>query len=125
MAPEVFPLAVECFSELLQANRAREALDMVAHLAPAVAERGRVRLLQAQAALAVGDWRQAHQILENLEVGDIREGDNAITDLWFSVQEQRLADQEHVAIDDQLRERVRHDCPPPRQLDYRMFRQRK
>jgi hypothetical protein len=118
-------LAIECFAELLHASRPAEVLAMVAQSPPAVAARGRVRFLQARAALAMGDWRTARTIVANLEVGDIREGDNAITELWFQIHEHRLAEAEQVPIDDALRERVRRDFPPPRHLDYRMFRMTK
>jgi len=39
--------------------------------------------------------------------------------------EQRIAGQERIPINEALRERVRGECPPPRHLDYRMFRQKK
>jgi tetratricopeptide (TPR) repeat protein len=118
-------LAIECFAELLHAGRHAEVLAMVAQSPPAVAARGRVRFLQARAALAGGDWRTARKIVARLEVSDIREGDNAVTDLWFGVHEQRVAEQERVPVDDALRERVRREFPPPRHLDYRMFRLKK
>jgi tetratricopeptide (TPR) repeat protein len=124
LAPEVLPLAIECFVELLLAGRPQEVLRIVAKAPPAVARRGRVRFLQARAALATGNWRATGRILKDLEVDDIREGDNAITDLWFRMHEQRLAEEDHVEIDDALRERVRRDFPPPHHLDYRMFRQK-
>jgi hypothetical protein len=114
----------ECFYSLLGAKRERDVLETVKHLPPAVARRGRVRLIRAQAALAVGDWRLAQKMLGGLEVDDIREGDNAVTELWFHMHEQRLADQERRPIDDELRQRVRRELPPPKELDYRMFRQK-
>ena len=109
LAPASLQLAIECFAELLQAGRPAEVIAMVAKAPPAVAKGGRVRFLQARAALATGDWRTVRKILTNLEVGDIREGDNAITELWFQMNEQRLAEEEWGEIDDALRERA-----PPR-----------
>ena len=118
-------LVEECCSSLIQAGRARDVLKIVSQLPPDLAHRGRVRLLQAQAAVEAGNWRLALKTLRSLEVADVREGDNITTELWFRAHEQQIAQREGVPIDDSLREWVRRDCPPPRHLDYRMFRQKK
>jgi tetratricopeptide (TPR) repeat protein len=124
MAPELAPLAVECLAALLQAGRDRQVLDLVAQLPPAVAALGRVRLIQARAAVGAGDLELAQRLLGGLEVSDIREGDNVITETWFLLHERRLAAAEGVPIDEALKERVRRDFPPPPHLDFRMFRAR-
>lgn len=125
MAPDLAPLAIECFATLLRAGKPRDVLSLIEQSPPRVRNRSRVRLLLAQAALAAGDLDQAERTLGGLEVVDIREGDNITTELWFQVHERRLAERENVPIDDALRQRVRREFPPPRDLDYRMFRQSK
>jgi hypothetical protein len=124
-SPGVFQIAVECITELLRAGRAEEVAALVAELPTDVAGRGRLRFLRVQAALATGDWRLAVKMLKGTELADIREGDNSITELWFSAQEKRLAELEGAEVDDDLRQRVRRECPSPRNLDFRMFRQGK
>jgi len=54
-----------------------------------------------------------------IEVPDMREGEVLLSDLWYRMHEKRLAEAEGVAIDDELRERVRRDFPPPAHIDFR------
>ena len=56
---------------------------------PEVQAHGNVRLIYARAKAMTGDIAGAEALLyENggLEVPDIREGENSITDLWFYIQ---------------------------------------
>ena len=50
----------------------------------------------------------------------LREGEVVLTDLWFGMHERRLAAAENVPINDELRQRVRREFPPPAHLDFRM-----
>ena len=59
-------------------------------------------------------------VLSGIEVADLREGENVLTDLWFGLQEKRIAAAEGVPIDEELRARVRRECVPPPEIDYRM-----
>jgi hypothetical protein len=80
----------------------------------------RVQLLWARAAIEVGRLEGVEKIFEH-EFATIREGEVSLTDLWFAWHEKRLAMTEHLPIDDHLRQRVRRQFPPPRQIDFRMF----
>ena len=120
LAPELYPLAVECGSALLRAGRADSCLDMVARLSPALRTAGRIRHLEAQARLDRGEIAAAEQILlDGLVVVDLQEGESSLTDLWFGVQERRLSEQERVPVDEALRKRVRREFPPPAHLEFR------
>jgi len=121
MLPGLRPLAVECCQALLGAERPLEALELIGKLPPELARHGRVRLLHARASLDAGRPRDALDVLgSELVVPDVREGEVSLSDLWFSAQERRLAAEEGVEVDDDLRCRVRRDFPPPRHLDFRM-----
>jgi len=121
LAPECRPLAVECCQALIEAGRPAEALSLVDRLSPELRGHGRVRLLEARAALDAGELDRVESILlGGIEVPDMREGEVALSDLWYGVQERRIAAAEGVPIDDALKERVRRECPPPRQIDFRM-----
>ena len=50
----------------------------------------------------------------------IREGEVALTDLWFDLQTKRLAAAENMPVDDNLKERVKRELPPPARIDFRM-----
>ena len=121
LAPECRPLAVECCQALIEAGRPAEALSLVDRLSPELRGHGRVRLLEARAALDAGELDRVESILlGGIEVPDMREGEVALSDLWYRLQERRIAAAEGVPIDDALKERVRRECPPPRQIDFRM-----
>ncbi|HUW85040.1 MAG TPA: hypothetical protein VMZ31_19845 [Phycisphaerae bacterium] len=82
---------------------------------------GRVRLLEAQAALSLDDIERAGSILEDdLVVTDAREGEDGPAHLWYRYQAKRLAAIEGIPVDEQLEKRVRREIPPPSYLDFRL-----
>ena len=118
----LFPLAVECGRFLLEAGRARDWLDLVEQsLVEPVRSAGRIRLLEGQAALAVGDFDRVEKILaENLVIDDLREGERSLSHLWFEFHAKKLSTEEGIPIDDALKERVKEEFPVPEHLDFRM-----
>ena len=121
MAPDVTQLALECCETLIEASRQRDLLDLLDTFPPDLRQRERVRVMEARAALDIGDLRKVRGILRTVvDMPDIREGEVSLTDLWFRMHEKRLANAENVLIDTALRERVRRDFPPPPALDFRM-----
>jgi hypothetical protein len=50
----------------------------------------------------------------------VQEGELTLSELWFSLQEKKVALAEGVEISDDLKARVRHDFPPPYEIDFRM-----
>ncbi len=121
LAPGLIPLAVEAGTMLVETNQPRAWLDLLPCLASDVQRSPRVKLLQARAQLKLGDVGPVEEFLfSGLVVPDIREGEVSLSDLWFGLQERRIADAEHCAIDDALHQRVRKEFPPPASLDFRM-----
>ena len=121
LAPEYTRLVIECGKAMVSAAQAQQWLDLLETLSPSTRAVGRVRLLEAQGALAVDDLDRAGKLLEGkLEITDIREGEGGPAHLWFAYQEKRLAAAEGVPIDDKLKERVRREFPPPANLEYRL-----
>lgn len=119
--PSCLPIAIECGRTLLGANRAREWLDLLAELSETVRAAGRMRLLEARSALAVGDLQTVRRLFDKgFVIEDLREGERSLSDLWFAYHEKRISAEEDVSIDDSLRERVRRDFPVPPALDFRM-----
>ncbi|MGH8940279.1 MAG: hypothetical protein ACRDV2_13165, partial [Actinomycetes bacterium] len=81
--PGLRPLALEAGHALVAAGRPADALRVVEALAPEERSHGRVLLLEATAAAAAGDTSRARRIFrEGLVVDDIREGDDALGELW-------------------------------------------
>jgi tetratricopeptide (TPR) repeat protein len=121
MRPSLLPLAVECGRALIEAGRPGEWLDLLAEVPEPVRSAGRVRLLEGQAALAVGDLARAGQLfVRPLVIDDLREGERSLSHLWFEYHEQRLSAEEGVPVDDALRARVRREFPVPAEIDFRM-----
>ena len=121
MRPSLLPLAVECGRALIDADRPRAWLELLAELPLAVRGVGRVRLLEAQAALALGDYASVKRIFAlKPVVDDMREGELSLSQLWFAYHERRTSAAENVPIDDALRARVRRDFPVPAEFDFRM-----
>lgn len=124
LRPDLLPLAAECGALLIEAGRPAEWLARVAELPAAVRQDGRIRLLEARAALAAGDLATVEQILaERPVVADLREGDNALSDAWFEYHLQRLSAAERRPPDAALHARVRREFPVPADLDFRMRQQ--
>lgn len=122
MRLDLVPLLVECARALLAAGRPTEWLDLLSEVPEPARSRGRIRLLEGQAALATGDLRTVEAIIgEAREVDDLREGEVSLSDLWYGLHEQRLAKEEALPIDEDLKARVRRDLPPPAEIDFRMF----
>jgi Tfp pilus assembly protein PilF len=120
LAPEQVELQVECGQALAEAARFEDLARWLAALPAAVHRAGRIALLAARSALEQGDFDRAERTLDGITLADVREGEIALTDLWFEIQERRTARAEGVPIDEALRERVRRTLRPPERLDFRM-----
>ena len=122
MAPQIFSLALECCRTLLEANRSQDMLDFVNDLPQDVRDRGRMQIMEAHAALKMDDLQRVEEILQSRpSVADVREGEVTLSNLWFEMHEKRIAAAENIPIDDELRQRVREDYPPPSWLDFRQI----
>jgi tetratricopeptide (TPR) repeat protein len=117
--PHLPQLVIEYGQELLVAGHLTELAELVASLPADLAKHGRIRLLVAHAALNDNRLDEAEQILREVELADVREGEVILSDLWFGIQEKRLAAREGVPINDALKQRVRKDFAPPSWLDFR------
>ena len=121
LRPGLIPLAIECGQCLFEAQQPQAWLDLLVELDAAVQAQGRVRLLEGQAALAVGDFARVEALFKaKLVIDDLREGERSLSHLWFEYHQTRLSREEGIDIDDALEERVRKEYPVPAVLDFRM-----
>ncbi|NOR82693.1 MAG: DUF5107 domain-containing protein [Ardenticatenales bacterium] len=122
MAPTIIPLAVECGRAQIKAGRPGEWLALLDELPKSLRFAGRIRLLEAQAALAVGDFDTVARFFAAKPiVEDLREGEISLSQLWFDYHEQRLSAAENIQVDEQLQARVRREFPMPQEFDFRMI----
>ncbi len=121
MRPDLFPLAVECARAQIAAGRPERWLALMARVPAALRRRGRLRLLEGQAALAAGDLDRVAAILAApFVVDDMREGEKSLSDLWIEFHLQRMVQEEGASMDDALRTRVLQSHPIPPSFDFRM-----
>lgn len=118
-APKVLELTVETLGALLAAGRPACALRVIDALGHEQRALGRIRLLEAQAALAAGDLGRAGAVLSgDVEVHNLREGEVSLDAVWFAYHERRLAGDGPVTPE--LAERARRENPLPERYDFRM-----
>jgi tetratricopeptide (TPR) repeat protein len=121
MVPDLPALAVECGQALIEANRAQKWIELLPSFSDAMRARGRIRLLEARARLALGQIDQAGEIIATLPViEDIREGELSLSQVWLEYNVQRLSRQENFPITHDLISQARHQFPLPASLDFRM-----
>jgi hypothetical protein len=121
MKPELLPLAIECGYVLLQSGQHQRWLDLLKKLPDSIRKEGRIQLIEAQAALAIGDYETVELFFaDEVNIPDIREGEVSLSDFWFEYQTKRLSIQENRSVDDELRARVYREFPVPSHLDFRM-----
>ncbi|KRE42711.1 DUF5107 domain-containing protein [Knoellia sp. Soil729] len=82
LAPDDRRLAVELLTSGREAGHPDEVVATVGDLPEAVRSHGRIQLLLAQALASLGEDDAALQVLTDLEVPDLAEGDQALSDLW-------------------------------------------
>jgi hypothetical protein len=121
LKPDLLPLAVECGRCLIAADRPRDWLDLLADLPDSIRAAGRIRLLEAQAALAAGDLPVVeHFFTEGVTIPDLREGETTLSDLWFGFHEALLSAEQSVPVNGALRAQARRAFPLPNELDFRI-----
>lgn len=120
LQPAVLQLAVEACDALITSHRAQEVMDLLKTLPASIQRHGRLRLWEVRAALITNHLEKADELLRDLEVPDIREGEISLSELWFELKEKQLAASEGCPLNDALRRRVRSEYPPPPWLDFRM-----
>ncbi len=122
LRPELLPLAAECGRFLVDNGRAAAWLTIVREVVPrAIRDRGRIRLLTARAALAAGELEYVEEVLaQKLVLEDLREGERALSELWYDYHTARISSEERIPIDAALRKRVHSQFPVPARFDFRM-----
>jgi Flp pilus assembly protein TadD len=121
MLPDQRATAIECGNFLIKEKQYDRWLALLSQLGEGVRADGRLRMLEAQALIESGKLDQGEAILlGGIVVADIREGEVSLSELWYRLQEKKIAAREGIAEDEALRARVIAECPPPAELDFRM-----
>jgi len=118
--PKLVALAVEYARSLLEQERFAELRAFIDSLPEHAKAQDRILLFAARAALQDNDFEAVERILDR-EFDTIREGEVSLSDVWFAMQERKIAIVENVPVDDELRRRVRREFPPPARIDFRVW----
>ena len=120
-------LVTEALGAVIEAGDVDRALAIVDTLPESLRAVGRIRFLEARAALRAGDVGRCARILADtgLEVADLREGEASLDELWFDCQAARLAAARGIGADDRaalaaLRDEAERTLALPPHLDFRM-----
>lgn len=109
-------LLVEAVPALLAAGRAADAQRLLAEAALGGCtppDDGRVRLLRARTALALGDAAAARALLDaGIVVADLREGAEELSDTWHAVAERLVAGDGEITDEVRAAARAEHPLPP-------------
>jgi hypothetical protein len=120
-APAQLELLVECGRLLIEGDRHQLWLDLVDSLPAGLRGQGRIRLLEAQAALHAGKLAVVAGFLEDRIVPeDLREGETSLSELWYAYHERRLREESSPEQSVDLKEIVRKEYPVPPELDFRI-----
>ena len=120
-APGGAPLLVELCRALVDAGQTDKLLALLPQLTEEQRGMGRVRLAEAFAWNQKGEYERARDILTSgIELAVVREGEVLLSELWFSIQERLISAREGIPINDALKARARRECPPPREIDFRL-----
>lgn len=115
-------LMIEAVAVLIEAGASPEALRAIDTVPGGRRQHGRLRFLEARAALAVGEIDCCGTVLADptFEVADLREGEDSLDVLWWDYQAARLAAERGVAATPELRAEAERTQPLPEHLDFRM-----
>ena len=84
--PDIPQLAIECGRKLLEMERPQMWLDLLEILPETIRNMGRIRLLEGQAALAVGDLDRVAPLFDGtFVIDDLREGERSLSHLWYEL----------------------------------------
>ena len=120
----LLPLAIECGNCLIEAGRSGEWLRLLAIFPDSIRSAGRIRLLEAQAALVEGDFDTIHRFFaEKVVMPDLREGEVSLSDLWYAYHQRQTGFLGDASLDASTRAQIEERFPLPEELDFRMSRE--
>lgn len=112
-------IAVEYSRHLLRINDVPALGALLARLPDEMRGHERLRLAAAWVALHEGRFDEVRVALRG-QFATIQEGERSLSDLWFALHEREAAKEAGTEVNEALKARVRQECPPPWEIDFRM-----
>ncbi|MCE5313733.1 MAG: DUF5107 domain-containing protein [Armatimonadota bacterium] len=120
IGPALLSVAVDYVAALQHLNAYSRLAEFLDNLPKSIKHHERMLMAAGKLALETGNMEKAEWILDH-DFVSIREGETVLTDLWFALQARKVSFEENLPCDDQLLERVRRECVPPKKIDFRML----
>lgn len=112
-------LAVEYVAFLMRRKDFAGLEGLLGRLPGEVCQHERLRLAAAWVELQHNRFDAVREALKE-QYATIQEGELSLSELWFVLHEKEIALREGVEVDEAFRQRVRRECPPPWEIDFRM-----
>ncbi len=126
MCPNLLQLVINACNICSHADRSADLLKLLELTTPAIRAQGRIRYLEAKAALVLGKHGILKKFFEELPpLTSVREAEMSLTDLWFEYQAQLVAQERGVEVTEALRDEMYETRTPPEQIDFRMHGRRR
>lgn len=121
LLPAERSIAIEASSFLISRKMTQELAALASKLDDSIRSIPRIKLALAYGALYAGNHEAVETFFQTpFQLEDLREGDNALTDLWFEYQAVKLAAAEGVPLNESHKDSARKGSPPPKGFDFRM-----
>jgi tetratricopeptide (TPR) repeat protein len=121
LVPSLLQLTIELGKCLIEAGKSDFWLDMVQKLPPAQQAHGRIRLLEAQAAVAEKNIQIVKLFFDDQIIpSDLREGETSLAELWFAYQLLRISEEQPPGINRVSLEQIKLKFPVPDFADFNL-----
>jgi tetratricopeptide (TPR) repeat protein len=115
-----YTIATEFLDLLLEEKKYDIINNVLGRMPELAANHPRVLVAKAKYNFLTGNFKKAESLLESIILPDLREGDTALTDMWFEIQARKLAKEKETSYGPELLQQVKKELVPPKQLDFRM-----
>jgi hypothetical protein len=121
LAPFLLQLTIELGKCLLEAGKPGLWLVIVQQLPPEHQAHGRIRLLEAQAAVSEQNLQIIERFFEDRIIPpDLREGENSLTELWYSYQGLRNSWDQISPLNQASVDQIKPEFPVPDFADFQL-----
>jgi len=120
IGPKIWPIAHEYGTQFLERKHFDELDEFLKGLPEDVCQQERIRMLAATTALRFDRFDEVEQLLAG-DFATIQEGELSLSEIWYSLQEKKIARSVGVEVTKELKDWVRKELEPPYEIDFRMY----
>ncbi len=120
LAPNHPQLADEYIQMLTDTHNYTQGAVLLKSLPSEIQTRPRIQIQAARIAFALGDLERAEEIINRVELINIRECETTLSDMWFEIQTRKRAQELNIEANEKLRKEIKATLTPPYNIDFRM-----